>query len=53
MEGLLTAIQAQIAGLVANITQLFSDNIGSIFTVIGLTIVVSAALGLIKKMKGR
>lgn len=53
MTALLEMIQAQFAGLVANLTQLFTENIGSIFTVVGIGIVISAALGLIKKMKGR
>lgn len=50
---LIEAITSQFGALVTNITKLFSDNIVSIMTVVGLGIVLAVALGLIKKMKNR
>lgn len=51
MGDLITAITGQFANIVTQITALFTDNIGSIMTVVGLAIIVAVALGLVKKMK--
>lgn len=53
MNELITAITSQFATLVESITTLFTNNIGSIMTVVGLGIVLAVALGLIRKMKSR
>lgn len=51
MTELITAITAAFANIVSQITTLFTDNIASIMTVVGLAIVVAVALKLVKKMK--
>lgn len=53
MTDLVTAITTAFGNIVTQITTLFTDNIASIMTVVGLAIVVAVALGLVKKMKGR
>lgn len=53
MTELIEAITGQFGALVTNITKLFTDNIVSIMTVVGLGIVVAVGLGLVKKMKNK
>lgn len=51
MNELITAITTAFGELVTQVTTLFTNNIGSIMTVVGLAIVVAVALKLVRKMK--
>lgn len=52
METLVTAITSQFGAVVTQITDVFTNNLPSIMTVIGLSVCLTIAIKLVKKMKG-
>lgn len=52
VDTLVTAITQQFGSLVTQVTQVFTDNLPSIMTVIGLSVCLTIGIKLVKKMKG-
>lgn len=52
MNTLVTAITEQFSSLVTQVTQVFTDNLPAIMTVIGLSVCLTVGIKLVKKMKG-